>query len=73
MIPKLGNRPIAEIQPIEVLDVIRSIERRDAVEMARRVMQMASAIFRYGVATSRCMRDRPKAGHVGPASATEGI
>ncbi len=57
LMPSLGSRPIADIEPIEVLDAIRMIESRDAVEMARRVMQMASAIFRYGVATSRCVRD----------------
>jgi integrase len=57
LIARIGKRPIAEIEPIEVLDVVRAIERRDAVEMGRRVMQMASAIFRYGVATSRCKRD----------------
>jgi len=57
LIPELGSRPIAEILPIEVLDAIRKIEQRDAIEMAKRVMQMASAIFRYGVATSRCNRD----------------
>src|SRR5262249_34562752 len=47
LMPRLGDRPIAEIEPIDVLDVIRVIEQRDAVEMARRVMQMASAVFRY--------------------------
>jgi integrase len=57
LIPKLGNRPIAKIEPIEILDVARAIEKRGAVEMARRVVQMASAIFRYGVATSRCSKD----------------
>jgi len=57
LIAGLGDRPIASIEPIEVLDVIRKIEKRGAVEMARRVMQMASAIFRFGVATSRCVRD----------------
>jgi len=57
LLPDLGKRPIAEIEPLEVLDVIRKIERRDAIEMAKRVMQMASAIFRYGVATARCSRD----------------
>jgi len=55
--PEFGERPLASIEPIEILDAIRKIENRDAVEMARRVMQMASAVFRYGVATSRCMRD----------------
>jgi integrase len=57
LMPELGSRPIASIEPIEVLDVVRKVEKRDAVEMAKRVMQMASAIFRYGVATSRCPRD----------------
>jgi len=57
LLASLGKRPIAEIEPIEVLDVVRAIERRDAIEMGRRVLQMASAIFRYGVATSRSQRD----------------
>lgn len=57
MIPDLGRRPIAEIEPIELLACVRKIEERDAPEMARRVLQMASAIFRYGVATGRCPRD----------------
>lgn len=57
LLPSLGQQPIALIEPIEVLDVVRRIEGRGAAEMARRVMQMASAIFRYGVATSRCRRD----------------
>jgi integrase len=57
LIPELGSRPIADIEPMQVLDVIRRIEQREAIEMAKRVMQMAGAIFRYGVATSRCTRD----------------
>lgn len=57
LIPHLGKLPIAEIEPIEVLDVIRKIEQRGAVEMARRILQMASAIFAYGVATARCPRN----------------
>jgi len=57
LLPALGRRPIAEIEPLDVLDAIRKIESRGAVEMAKRIMQMASAIFRYGVATARCGRD----------------
>jgi integrase len=57
LLPALGKRPIAEIEPLEVLDAIRKIEGRDAIEMAKRVMQMTGAIFRYGVATGRCKRD----------------
>jgi integrase len=57
LMPHLGQRPISEIEPIELLASVRLIEQRDAPEMARRVLQMASAIFRYGVATGRCPRD----------------
>jgi integrase len=57
LLARIGRRPIEEIEPVEVLDVVRAIERRDAIEMGRRVLQMASAIFRFGVATSRCPRD----------------
>jgi len=57
LLPVLGNRPILEIEPLDVLQTIRLIEQRNAVEMAKRVMQMASAIFRYGVITGRCRRD----------------
>jgi len=57
LMPLLGRQPISEIEPIELLACVRKIEERDAPEMARRVLQMASAIFRYGVATGRCPRD----------------
>jgi integrase len=57
LLPALGKRPIAEIEPIELLDALRKIEQRDAIEMAKRVKQMAGGIFRYGVATGRCRRD----------------
>ena len=57
LLPALGNRPIAQIEPLEVLEAVRKIEKRDAIEMAKRVVQMASGIFRYGVATARCSRD----------------
>lgn len=57
LIPEIGARPLASIEPVEILDALRKVEKRDAPEMARRIMQMASAVFRYGVATSRCARD----------------
>ena len=57
LLPQFGHRPISEIEPIEVLDAIRKIENRGAVVMAQRVMQMASAVFCFAVATGRCSRD----------------
>lgn len=52
--PSLGRRPIAEITPAELLDTVRAIEKRGALEIANRVLQRCGAVFRYGIATSRC-------------------
>ena len=55
--PYLGKRPIAEITPTELLDVIRKIEDRDAKDTAHRTFGSCGQVFRYGVATGRCERD----------------
>jgi integrase len=57
LIPPLGKRPIASITPAEVLATIRKVEERDAIEMGRRILQMARQVFLYGIATSRCQID----------------
>jgi integrase len=53
----LGSRPISEVGPLDILQAVRDIERRDALETARRVLRIAGAVFRYGVATGQCHRD----------------
>ncbi len=55
--PWLGNRPIAEIEPPELLETIRRIENRGALDSAHRTLQTCGQVFRYGVATGRCDRD----------------
>lgn len=57
LFPTLGSRPIAQITAPELLAAIRKIEGRGAYDMAHRVLQVASQVFRYGVATGRCERD----------------
>lgn len=52
--PALGRRPIAEITPSELLAAMRAIEKRGALEIASRVRQRSSAVFRYAIATDRC-------------------
>lgn len=49
--PKIGSIPIPEITPPMVLSVIKDIEKKRAIETARRVRQRLSAIFCYGIAT----------------------
>jgi integrase len=56
--PHIGCRPIAEIDPPELLNsVLRKIEKRGALDVAARVKQICGQIFRYGVATGKCKRD----------------
>ena len=57
LFPKLGHRPIKEIEPPELLLVIRAIEDRGAIEMAKRVLQAASQVFRYAIACNIASRD----------------
>ena len=55
--PFLGNRPISEITPPELLVVLRKIEARGAVNQAHNVREICSRVFRYAIATSRAERD----------------
>lgn len=53
----IGRMPIAEIEPADVLAAIRKIEAKGNLESARRTQQLASAVFRYAVATARLPSD----------------
>jgi len=57
LFPELGQKPIAAITAPMLLAAVRKIENRGAYDLAHRVLQVASQIFRYGVATRRCERD----------------
>ena len=55
--PALGVRPVTEVTASEVLDVLRKVERRGARELAHRLLQSMSAVFRYAIATDRAKSD----------------
>jgi len=55
--PRIGGRPIAEITPKELLEVVSRIEKRGAPDSAHRTLGSCSQIFRYGVRTGRCESD----------------
>ncbi|CAN5188830.1 tyrosine-type recombinase/integrase [soil metagenome] len=57
ILPILGNRPIRSILPREVLDALRVIEARGSFEMAHRVKNHCSEIFRFGIPDGRCESD----------------
>jgi len=56
LIPVLGNRPIDEIEPVELLAALRMVEKR-SVDMAHRARTLAGQIFRYGVQIGKAKRD----------------
>jgi len=51
--PALGNLEIEEITPPMVLDVVRAVEARGALDVASRILQRISAVFRYAIQTGR--------------------
>jgi integrase len=55
--PDLGRRPIAEIEPFELLAVLKKVEASGRLETAKRLLAFAGRVFRYGVATTRAKRD----------------
>jgi integrase len=55
--PTLGNRPIAEIEPYEILALLKRIELSGRYETAKRLLAFSSRIFRYAVATTRAKRN----------------
>ena len=57
ILPKLGQRPIAEITAPEVLAMLRVVEAKGTLETARRLMQMCGQIFMYAIATGRAERN----------------
>lgn len=55
--PWLGRRPIGEIEAPELLQCLRRVEARGAIETAHRVKNACGQVFRYGVAIGACKRN----------------
>ena len=55
--PWIGGTAIAEITAPQLLDTVRRIEKRGALETAHRALGNCGQVFRYAVATGRAERD----------------
>lgn len=55
--PRLGTRPIADLDEAAVFEVLQPIVERGAVETAHRIRQRISAICIYAVAKGEAQRD----------------
>lgn len=51
--PLVGKRPISEIKPLELLEVLRRIEKRGALEKTRKVRQRCVEVYRYAISIGR--------------------
>ncbi len=51
--PYLSNRSVTDILPLEMLEILRRIEKRGSLEKLRKVRQYCNQIFRYAIATGR--------------------
>lgn len=51
--PLIGTKPISSMKAHELLEPLRRIEGRGAVESAHRALQTCGQIFRYAIATGR--------------------
>lgn len=80
--PKFGQRPIAEIEAPDLLDILRAIEARGTFETRGRVLQRARAVFAYAIASGRsrhnpaaeisgALAPRPKVQHFAALSEKE--
>lgn len=51
--PHIGSRPLAALEPPDLLQVIRRVEGRGSLDKAAKVKQRIGAVMRYAVATGR--------------------
>ena len=55
--PQIGSRPIADVDAPELLEALRKVETRGAIETALRLRQVCGQVFRYAIATGRAKHD----------------
>ena len=55
--PSIGSRPIKAVTPPEILNATKKVEARGSRDLAHRLLQTCSQVFRYAVATGRAERD----------------
>jgi integrase len=56
LFPYVGAQPLASIKAPVLLDALRRVEKRGAIETAHTLRQTAGQVFRYGIQTGRCER-----------------
>jgi len=68
--PFIGKMPVADLEPPDVLDVLRRVKDRGAAETAQRLRSYISRVMRYAIVNNLAKRD-PAADTVGFAKKPE--
>lgn len=55
--PWIGDKPIADLKPKDILDAARRIEARGAVDTAKRAIQLCGQVFQQAVIDEKVMSD----------------
>ncbi|MCD4487008.1 tyrosine-type recombinase/integrase [Chromobacterium vaccinii] len=55
--PFIGSSPIKDIKPLELLEVLRRVEKAGNLDTCKRLRQRCSSIFRLAILTGRCDSD----------------
>jgi integrase len=51
--PEIGRHPISKLTPPRLLEVLRKVEDRGAIESAHRIRQYLNSVFHYAIQTHR--------------------
>ena len=57
LFPFIGDKPLSEITPPQLLSVLRKTESRGARETTHRLLQYCDKIFRFAIFTGRLVSD----------------
>jgi integrase len=55
--PVIGSRPVSEIQAPELVKMMKAIQNRGALDIAKRCFQMTGQVFRYAIAHGIAQRN----------------
>lgn len=55
--PIIGHRPIAHLEASELVAMVKRIEKRGALDIAKRSLQTCGQVFRYAIAHGKAMRN----------------
>ena len=55
--PAIGSRPVADVEPYELLAILKKVELSGRYETAKRLLAFSGRVFRFAVATTRARRN----------------